>query len=70
MPDKAMTATAALIIAILVAVPILVTVKVPKSHLGGCISLNLIKQQVNKSTLGTYCWNEDGVKYCIYRKDK
>ena len=49
---------------------VLIMVGSCKSELGGCISLNLIKLQVNKSTLGTYCWNEDGVKYCIYRKDK
>lgn len=43
----------------------------PRGELGGCISLNLIKQQVNKSTLGTYCWTDEANDYyCIIRKDK
>lgn len=42
----------------------------PPSKLGSCISLNLIKNQVNKSTLGKYCWEDSSGKYCIIRRDK
>ena len=38
------------------------------SHLAGCISLNLIKNQVNKSTLGSYCWTDNSGSYCITRR--
>lgn len=39
------------------------------SHLGGCISLGLIMNQVNKSSIGSYCWSDDTGYYCLIRKD-
>jgi len=58
-----------LIIAVVGMLAVLAFVK-PPSHLGGCISLNLIKNQVNKSTLGSYCWTDNSGSYCITRREK
>ena len=60
------------IILVLLVVGILAALAIvaPPSKLGGCISLNLIKNQVNKSTLGSYCWTDNSGSYCLIRKEK